>query len=555
MLRSLSVRDFALFSSVEFSPEEGFLALTGQTGAGKSLVVDALAFVTGGKKGREFIRHGAEKCEVTALFSPVTEVQRAHLASLGFEVGDEISFSRTLSVDSRAVCRIDGRQTSLSLLREAARLFCDIHEQEDAQTLLAPARHVLYLDAFAASGAFEDALSEYRAQFAQYGALRTEFNELNAKNRADSKSEREFLQYQIKELEKAKIRVGEEAELLQTKQRLSHAKQLSDVYLLVQTSLDGEDGAYDRVLRAASALSASAQTEPGFAQLSEKLEAVGEELSDVLRSLGTGEEVADPTAELDRIDARLSQLHRLYSLYAPNEEGLLFCLAEKKQKLAEIDARKEDLVRLHAEALAARETAAKSALVLRRLRLSAAARLEEEVLSELASLDMPSVRFEVHFTEREKLSEMGLDDVEFYIGTNVGQPTLPLSKIASGGELSRILLAVRCVLSRVEDVDTLVFDEIDTGVSGKSAVKIGRAMRRLGEARQVLAVTHSAQVASAAHAQITVEKTVEADETFATVRVLSEEGRIRELARILGGEEVSETSLENAKELLELGRK
>ncbi len=555
MLRSLSVRDFALFSSVEFSPEEGFSALTGQTGAGKSLVVDALAFVTGGKKGREFIRHGAEKCEVTALFSPVTASQRAHLSSLGFEVGEEVLFSRTLSVDSRAVCRIDGKQTSLTLLREAARLFCDIHEQEDAQTLLSRSRHILYLDAFAAEDAFEAALRDYRACYEEYIALRTRFNELNAKNRADSKNEREFLQYQIRELENAGLRIGEEAELVQAKERLAFSKQLSDARALVQTSLDGEDGAYDRILRAADALSASSHVVAEWKELSEKLASIGAELSDVLRSVGGGEEIADPTAELDRIDARLSQLRRLYSLYAPSEEALLALLEEKKQALSALDSRKEELVRLHAEALAARERACGSAQMLRRLRLSAASRLEEAVLGELSSLDMPSVRFEVRFAEREKLSESGLDDVEFYIGTNVGQPTMPLSKIASGGELSRILLAIRCVLSRVEDVDTLVFDEIDTGVSGKSAVKIGGAMRRLGNTRQVLAVTHSAQVASAAHAQITVEKTVEGTETFATVRSLTEEGRIQELARILGGEEVTQTSLENAKELLKLGRK
>ena len=555
MLRSLSVRDFALFSSVEFSPEEGFLALTGQTGAGKSLVVDALAFVTGGKKGREFIRHGAQKCEVTALFSPVTASQREHLASLGFAVGEEVVFSRSLSMDSRAVCRIDGKQTSLTLLREAARLFCDIHEQEDAQTLLSPARHILYLDAFAAQDEFARALSDYRVCFAEYTDLRLKFNELNAKNRTDGKAEREFLQYRIKELENAKIRVGEEEELTKAKERLAASKQLAQVYSLVETSLGGEDGAYDRVLRVADALSSSAHLVEGWKELSERLVSLGEELSDVVRTVGVGEAPSDPTAELDRIDSRLSQIRRLYSLYAPSEEALLDLLEEKKRALSEIDSRKEELVRLHAEALAARERAAKSAAHLRRLRLSAAARLEEEVLSELSELDMPSVRFEVHFSEREKLADTGLDDVEFYIGTNVGQPTMPLSQIASGGELSRILLAIRCVLSRVEDVDTLVFDEIDTGVSGKSAVKIGRAMRRLGERRQVLAVTHSAQVASAAHAQITVEKKVEGTQTFASIRALEEEGRLLELARILGGEEVTQTSLENAKELLAMSRK
>ncbi|MBR6529851.1 MAG: DNA repair protein RecN [Clostridia bacterium] len=550
MLRRLSVRDFALFSSAEFLPEEGFVALTGQTGAGKSLVVDALAFVTGSRKGREYVRQGSDKCSVTALFTPVSAAQQKALSDLGVETEEDgIEFFRSLSLDSRGVCRINGRQTTLTLLREAAGLFCDIHEQEDAHALLDSSRHLFYLDAFA-EDTFLHKRAEYKRLYEAYTEIKRRFGTLYSADRSEEKSRREFLEYQIRELEGARIRVGEEAELVEKKERLKNAKLLSDTTALVEASLSGEGGAYDRVMAAADALKKASEVVLDYAPLAEKLEEIGECISDVSRSVLREEGEGDPTAALDAIDTRLSLLRRLYSLYAPSEEELLQLLDAKKAELFAIDHAKEEARRLHAEALEARDAARVCALALRAERVRAAAILETEILESLKDLDMPAVRFEVRMTEREKISPDGLDDVEFYIGTNVGQPMMPLSKIASGGELSRILLALRCVLSRIDAIDTLVFDEIDTGVSGKSAAKIGSAMRRLGAERQVLAVTHSAQVASRAHAQVKVEKEIALGNTEAKIYPLSAEEREREIARILGGETSTETSLAGARELL-----
>lgn len=552
MLTCLTVKDFALFSSAQFSPEEGFVALTGQTGAGKSLVVDALAFVTGSRKGKEFIRNDAEKCEVTALFCPVSEEKRRALFALGIETeADGVEFYRSLSRDARALCRINGRPTTLSVLREAARLFCDIHEQEDAHALLDSHRHLFYLDAFA-KDELADARQEYQARFQEYTALKERFQSLYSADRGEEKSRREFLEYQIKELSRAKVREGEYEELLLQKEKLQNAKLLFDTFSAVRAALDAEDGAYDRMMAASAALSKSAHVVPSWQAQAARIEELAAELQDVTRAVLQEQEQTDNVdAALDAIEQRLSLLRRLFGLYAPTEQELLVTLEEKKKSLEQMDFEKEEARRLHAEALAARQRAAEVALVLRARRMEAARQMERQIIAELAELDLSGVRFEVRFFEREKISQSGLDDVQFYIGTNVGQAMMPLSAIASGGELSRILLALRCVLSRLDGIDTLVFDEIDTGVSGKSAAKIGRAMRKLAGERQVLAVTHSAQVAGAAHAQIKVQKQVENRQTVATIHPLNREERIEEIARILSGETLTQTSLASARELLD----
>ncbi|MBQ2252353.1 MAG: DNA repair protein RecN, partial [Clostridia bacterium] len=539
MLTSLSVSDFALFSSASFLPEEGFSALTGQTGAGKSLVVDALAFVTGSRKGREFIRRGADSCRVSAVFSPVSDERLAALSELGVECdSDGIEFSRTLSTDARGVCRINGRITTLSVLRQAASLFCDIHEQEDAHALLDASSHINYLDAFA-DGDFAVTKGEYDRCYDRYTELKRRFQSLYSADREEERVRREFLEYQIQELTSAKIIDGEYESLLKKKERLSHAKRLADATASVKEALASEGGVYDRLMTASASLASCTDAAPEWGELAEKLETLAEETREIALCV-TAEEVEDPTATLDSIEERLSALRRLFSLYAPTERELLLLLEEKKQALFDLDNAKQQARCLHAEALSARDEAAKVALKLRKKRTDAARVLEREILAALAQLDLGGVRFEVRLGEREKISPTGLDSVEFYIGTNVGQPMMPLSAIASGGELSRILLALRLVLSEIDGIDTLVFDEIDTGVSGKSAAKIGRAMRSLGGHRQVLAVTHSAQVAGAAHAQIKVEKTVEDGDTKAALYPLDETARVEEIARILSGETLSE---------------
>ena len=555
MLVSLSVSDFALFSSATFVPEEGFVALTGQTGAGKSLVVDALAFVTGSRKGREYIRRGAERCSVHALFSPVDKVCRESLALLGVECEEDgIEFYRSLSSDSRSVCRINGRQCTLGVLRAAAGLFCDIHEQEDAHALLDTARHISYLDAFAPE-TFGAAMADFEKEYRAYTEAKAHFQSLKVLDKEEEKARRDFLEYQIKELESARIRDGEYESLLKTKERLCGSRQLAEAKALLANTLSGEDGAYDLVMRASVALSDLSSAAPEYRELSERLERAAQEIADVVHAAGAEErDDTDPIAQMDAVEERLRVLRRLFSLYAPTEAELVSLMEQKKRELAELKNVRTEARERHANALKARDAAANAAKELTTERVRAAKLLQTEILSALSDLDMPAVRFEVRIEAREKLSPLGLDDVEFYIGTNVGQEMMPLCKIASGGELSRILLALRLVLSRMDNIGTLVFDEIDTGVSGKSAAKIGAAMRKLGGVRQVLAVTHSAQVASAAHAQVRVEKRVVKGETVAEISALGTEERVQEIARILGGEEISQTSLAAAKELLAQGK-
>ncbi len=550
MLARLSVSDLALFSSETFTPDEGFLALTGETGAGKSLIVDALSFIAGRRHGREIIRHGSDKCSVSALFAPVDVQKRKTLSELGIETEEDgIELYRSLSREGRTVCRINGAQTTLTVLRQAAELFLDIHEQQDSHALLDAKNHVRYLDAFA-SDTLGEHTAAYRKAYEEYASRRAAFRALY-EQKDTGEQEKEFLLYQIKELEGAKIKIGEFERLRELRERLNQSETYRAAIAAAEGALLGEDGAFDRLMAASAALAPLSECK----ELAERLESLAYEVQSFADGIPQPLEGEEEGLSVDRIDERLTQLKRLFHLYAPDEEGLLSLLDEKKARLSAIENRKEETLRLHGLAKEARDACAKIAARITACRKAAAEKLSLAVCERLSDLDMGGVRFSVHVEPLEKLSENGQDAVEFYVATNVGHTESPLCKTASGGELSRILLSLRCVLSDSDEIDTLVFDEIDTGVSGKSAVKIGRAMRGLGKKRQVLAVTHSAQVAAFANHQIKVEKTVIGDTTRAGLIPLSREGRREELARILGAEKPSNLARMAAEELLDSAEK
>lgn len=553
MLCSLRVHNLALFSDAELKLGGGFNALTGETGAGKSLLVDALSLITGHRAGREMIRAGEQSCEVAALFAPLTGAQTAALTELGIAVGEDgVCIRRSLSADGKNICRIDAAQVTLALLRAAAQVLMDIHAQEDAHALLDPALHLSYLDAFCGT-AFAEKKARYSEAYSQFRRLRDTLAGIITDQEA-AKRRRETLEEQIRELAGAGVRVGEAEELRRQKQRLAHAQKLSEASGITREALLSEGGAYDGLMRAADALTAAADCLPAWGDAAKKLEALAYETEAVAQEIGGDfEPEENPEAALDAVEARLGVLSRLFSRYAPDEEGLLAALSALRQELADSELDSGAAKKLHAEAKAAKEEARRLAAELSALRTAAAARLSEKIQNELSFLDMKKVRFSVRITPSEALLPTGADCVEFFIAPNPGEPEAPLAKIASGGELSRTMLALRCVLADCDDISTLVFDEIDTGISGKSAQKIGIALRKLGKSKQVICVTHSAQVASLAQHHFLVEKYASAGRTEARVHALELPAREREIARILGGERITETTLANARELLAVG--
>ena len=558
MLLSLRVRDLALFESAELQFADGFCALTGETGAGKSLIVDALQLITGKKASPDLIRTGADYLEVAAVFDTLDPRVSEQLASLGLTASDGgIELSRRLDRAGKNTCRIDGKTTSLSVLKAASRVLLDVHEQQEAHGLLDRKNHLSYLDAFcAASSDFAPSLQAYRALYQTYREKREIFSKLYEKREKGLK-EREFTSFQIEELEKARIRVGEYRKLTEQKTRLKYAQKIGEATHTASAALfEGSPNALDLIRDASNALSAVGEEVKAFAESAKKLDSLSYEIEEVLHELAPYQsDEAFAGMSLDEIEERLSRLDRLFKLYAPTEQGLIDYLENLKREEALLEDDSEEAKKLHAEAKEAMRAARAGGAKLSELRRAGAKELEARILRELAFLDLNKVRFRVEFAEKEKMDPDGIDDVSFFIGTNPGEPEMPLERIASGGELSRILLALRCVLAGLDEIGTLVFDEIDTGISGKSAQKIGIALKRLGKVRQVLCVTHSAQVASCANEQMKVEKFIDADRTYAAVRTLNEEGRLQELARILGGARVSDVTLANAKELLLQGQK
>ena len=548
MLELLHIENIAIIEAadIEFAP--GFNALTGETGAGKSIVIDSLSAVLGQRTSRELIRTGAEKAFVSAAFSGIAPELTEELG-IQPEADGTLLLQREIQTDGKNVCRVNGRPVTVGQLRALGARLLNIHGQHDGQQLLDEEQHIVYLDSF---GKTEALINAYTEKYKHFTDIRRQISALQM-DEAEKARRVDTLQYQIEELRRAKLKPGEEEELTARRGMLRNAEKFLDAVAGADYALNGDDsggGALSALRQAQDALGGVRHLDDAFGQLYERL---GEAYSEVYDIAATVEdkrgELDVSPGELDRVESRMDLLYRLKKKYGATVEDMLDYQARCEAELAQIEDAGDTLVRLEQALSKAEKEARQAAQALSDARKAAADRLTAQILTELQQLDMGKIRFAVDFAEKP-LDSDGMDAVRFLMSANVGEELRPIHKIASGGELARIMLAMKNVLSEQDHVGTMVFDEVDTGVSGRAAQKVAEKMARISRRKQVLCVTHLPQLAAMADTHFSVEKGERGGRTYTEVRRLDREQRRRELARLTGGSHVSQTMLDGAEELL-----
>lgn len=549
MLSNLQIENIAVIKSASIDFENGFNVMTGETGAGKSIVIDSLNAILGERTSRELIRSGADSASVCAEFQNVGDNVKNELEKLGIEKDDTLIVSRKLTPDGKNVCRINGMPATVSMLKALGVQLVNIHGQLDNQSLLSPETHCSFIDKLAGSGR---ELNEFKELYSLYIKKENELKSLNTD--VNEKNRRlDILNYQIEEIQKADIRPGEKDELTEKLGFLRNAEKVLDLLHTAYAALNGDGempGAADIAADAASKLLSAAdyssdftETANGVNDAAMNLSAYTEELRDKIYSLDY-----DPNVT-ERAEERLDVIYRLSQKYGDSEEDILAYLENAEKERDALSFSDERAEQLRAETEKAYNEALAAAKKLSEIRIEAGKKFSADVERELAFLDMPSVKFIVNDSVGE-LYENGIDNIEFLLSANAGEEPKPLSKIASGGELSRIMLAIKCVLSELDDIDTLIFDEIDSGVSGRAALKIAAKMKELSKTHQVICVTHLAQIAAFADEHKLISKEEKDGRTYTCIASLDYNGRKYELARIMGGLTVTQSILNSAEELL-----
>ena len=547
MLSNLQIENIAVIKSASIDFENGFNVMTGETGAGKSIVIDSLNAILGERTSRELIRSGADSASVCAEFQNVGDNVKNELEKLGIEKDDTLIVSRKLTPDGKNVCRINGMPATVSMLKALGVQLVNIHGQLDNQSLLSPETHCSFIDKLAGSGR---ELNEFKELYSLYIKNENELKSLNTD--VNEKNRRlDILNYQIEEIQKADIRPGEKDELTEKLGFLRNAEKVLDLLHTAYAALNGDGempGAADiaaasKLLSAADYSSDFTETANGVNDAAMNLSAYTEELRDKIYSLDY-----DPN-ETERAEERLDVIYRLSQKYGDSEEDILAYLENAEKERDALSFSDERAEQLRAETEKAYNEALAAAKKLSEIRIEAGKKFSADVERELAFLDMPSVKFIVNDSVG-KLYENGIDNIEFLLSANAGEEPKPLSKIASGGELSRIMLAIKCVLSELDDIDTLIFDEIDSGVSGRAALKIAAKMKELSKTHQVICVTHLAQIAAFADEHKLISKEEKDGRTYTCIASLDYNGRKYELARIMGGLTVTQSILNSAEELL-----
>lgn len=549
MLSNLQIENIAVIKSASIDFENGFNVMTGETGAGKSIVIDSLNAILGERTSRELIRSGADSASVCAEFQNVGDNVKNELEKLGIEKDDTLIVSRKLTPDGKNVCRINGMPATVSMLKALGVQLVNIHGQLDNQSLLSPETHCSFIDKLAGSGR---ELNEFKELYSLYIKKENELKSLNTD--VNEKNRRlDILNYQIEEIQKADIRPGEKDELTEKLGFLRNAEKVLDLLHTAYAALNGDGempGAADVAADAASKLLSAAdyssdftETANGVNDAAMNLSAYTEELRDKIYSLDY-----DPN-ETERAEERLDVIYRLSQKYGDSEEDILAYLENAEKERDALSFSDERAEQLRAETEKAYNEALAAAKKLSEIRIEAGKKFSADVERELAFLDMPSVKFIINDSVGE-LYENGIDNIEFLLSANAGEEPKPLSKIASGGELSRIMLAIKCVLSELDDIDTLIFDEIDSGVSGRAALKIAAKMKELSKTHQVICVTHLAQIAAFADEHKLISKEEKDGRTYTCIASLDYNGRKYELARIMGGLTVTQSILNSAEELL-----
>ena len=549
MLQLLHIENIAVIEEADITFDEGFNALTGETGAGKSIVIDAMGAVLGQRTSRDLIRTGAAKAFVSAMFSGVPPL--AALEECGLEAEDgELLLQREIYADGKNACRVSGRPVTVAQLRRIGGALLNIHGQHDGQQLLDEEQHGAYLDSF---GRVEAELEAYAACYEAMEATRKKLKSLQM-DEAEKERHMDSLAFQIQELEKAQLKPGEEEVLLQRRNLLRNGEKFMSAVQGAVWSLTGGDdggGAVSELREAAGAVSGVKGLDDRFGQLHERLEGLYSEAYDVAETLRDLQDSFDfSPRELDELEGRADLLYRLKKKYGPTVEDMLAYLEKCREELDQIAFAADTTARLEKQLEKERGRAVKTARALSEARKAAAKRLEERIQEELRQLDMPKVRFAICFEEKEP-DALGIDVVRFLMSANVGEELRPINKVASGGELARIMLALKNVLAENELIGTLVFDEVDTGVSGRAAQKVAEKLAQVSRRKQVLCVTHLPQLAAMADTHFSVEKGEREGRTYTQVVRLDRERRKEELARLTGGQRVTSALLAGAEELLD----
>ena len=552
MLSLLHIENIALIQSADIRFEPGFNVLTGETGAGKSIVIDSIGAVLGERTSRELIRTGAKSALVTAVFTQVPPLP--WLEENGFPTGEEeLLLQRELQGDGRNVCRIGGKLVTVAQLRELGRQLLNIHGQHDGQQLLDPASHLGYLDQF---GGCQPLLESYQEAYRKWHDIRREMDKLQM-DEAERSRRVDTLNYQIQELERAQLKAGEDEELSARRTLLRSAGRLMEAVQSAEFALSGDedrDGACSLIAQAEGEVQGVSSISPELSELSEKLTALrcaADDAADTLRDLSRSFDFSP--GELDQVEERLDLLYRLRKKYGPTVEDMLSYLDRCRKELDQIQYADDTLARLEKDLKKAQKEAARRGEVLSQARREAAGALQARVQEELRQLDMPKVRFQTEFTPKGSeagMDETGLDEVQFLMSANLGEALKPIQKVASGGELARIMLALKNVLAEGDQIGTLVFDEVDTGVSGRAAQKVAEKMAQVARGKQVLCVTHLPQIAAMADTHFSVQKGERDGRTYTRLERLDRSQRREELARLIGGASITPSLLESAEELL-----
>lgn len=547
MLSLLHIENIAVIEQADISFDRGFNVLTGETGAGKSIVIDAISAIVGERAYRDMIRTGTQKASVRGVFTQVPELP--WFAENGVTYDPETVIQREIYLDGKNVCRVNGALVTVSILHKLGLQLINIHGQHDSAALFEEENHLTFLDDYAGNEALRQS---YREGYDLVAELRRKIDKMTM-DEGEKLRRMETLKYQITEIEKAAPEPGEDTALEARRKLLQNAEKLSQGMDEAVRCLYGDDdseGAAGLLAQAEYALARLSRFSDSFASLHERVSDLKYQVQDAAEEARDARDGLSFSAdELERIESRLDVLHRLRRKYGASCEEILAYLEQAKKELDDMEFADDHLEKLKKKLEKAEAEAWKRAEVLRKNRKENAEAMSARILGELAQLDMPRVRFACNFRELE-LTPSGADAVAFYMSANAGEALKPLSKVASGGELARIMLAMKNVLAEKDQIGCLIFDEVDTGVSGRAAQKVAEKLRSLARFKQVLCVTHLPQLAALADTHLLISKAERDGRTYTSVTPLDKEGRKRELARIIGGTHITETTLKSAEEML-----
>ncbi|WLR49728.1 DNA repair protein RecN [Bacillus tianshenii] len=567
MLAELSIKNFAIIEGLTVSFDEGLTVLTGETGAGKSIIIDAIGLLIGGRGSYEFVRHGTQKAEIEGLFLIEEDSHPCYkkAAELGIEIEEgQIVLKRDMTSKGKSICRINGKLVTLAILREVGQTLVDIHGQHEHQDLMNSERHLMLLDEFA-HNRISETLNEYTDIYESYVKLQKKLKSYN-ENEQELAHRLDLIQFQLEEISNAKLKLNEDEELMNERNQLANFEKVHQSLKNSYEALSGEQRGLDWVGLAMSQLE-------DVAELSEDLKLMSEQVANSFYLLEEAsfslrdqlEELEYDPERLDFIESRLSEINMLKKKYGTSVEEILEYAAKIEEEIDEIENRDVHLDKLKKELNSVAEDLLVEAKHLSKLRKEAAVQLTAMIHHELQELYMEKTTFSVEFDRKEgdhenvelegkpvQFGRKGIDQVDFYISTNPGEPLKPLSKVASGGELSRIMLALKSIFSEHQGITSIIFDEVDTGVSGRVAQAIAEKIHRVSIGSQVLCISHLPQVAAMADTHLYISKKMEAERTTTSVQELNEEEKIREIGRMISGVEVTELTRQHAQELLEL---